>query len=44
VRETIELLAGEGMAPSGIARVLARLAGWPRAEVYDLVMNEKLRK
>lgn len=40
VRETIELLAGEGMAPSGIARVLSRLAGWQRAEVYDLVTRQ----
>lgn len=38
VRVAIELLAGEGLAPSGIARVVARLAGWPRAEVYDLVL------
>jgi 16S rRNA (cytidine1402-2'-O)-methyltransferase len=37
LRVAIELLAAEGMAPSGIARVLARLAGWPRSEVYDLV-------
>jgi 16S rRNA (cytidine1402-2'-O)-methyltransferase len=40
LRETIELLAGEGMSPSGIARVAARLSGWPRAEVYDLVARQ----
>lgn len=39
VREAIQLLADEGMAPSSAARVLARLSGWPRAEVYDLVVG-----
>jgi 16S rRNA (cytidine1402-2'-O)-methyltransferase len=40
VRETAGLLAGEGMTPAGIARVLGRLAGWPRSEVYDLVARQ----
>jgi 16S rRNA (cytidine1402-2'-O)-methyltransferase len=40
VGTTIELLASEGMAPSGIARVVSRLAGWPRAEVYDLAARQ----
>lgn len=40
VREVAGLLAGEGMTPAGIARVLARLAGWQRAEVYDLVARQ----
>ena len=40
LRETIDLLAGEGMSPSGTARVAARLSGWPRAEVYDLVARQ----
>jgi 16S rRNA (cytidine1402-2'-O)-methyltransferase len=39
LREAIELLIGEGMAPSGIARAAARLSGWPRAEVYELVVG-----
>ncbi|HRI56048.1 MAG TPA: 16S rRNA (cytidine(1402)-2'-O)-methyltransferase [Anaerolineae bacterium] len=38
VREAIGLLTEEGMAPSSAARVLARLSGWPRAEVYDLIV------
>jgi len=33
-------VATEGMAPSGIARVVARLAGWPRSEIYDLVARQ----
>jgi len=40
VRVAIELVATEGMAPSGIARVVARLAGWPRSEIYDLVARQ----
>jgi 16S rRNA (cytidine1402-2'-O)-methyltransferase len=40
LRVAIELLADEGLAPSSIARVLARLAGWPRSEVYDLVTRQ----
>jgi 16S rRNA (cytidine1402-2'-O)-methyltransferase len=40
VREAVELLAAEGLAPSGIARVVSRLAGWPRSEVYDLVAGQ----
>ncbi len=40
VREAAGLLAGEGMTPAGIARVLSRLAGWQRAEVYDLVARQ----
>ncbi|MBE2232382.1 MAG: 16S rRNA (cytidine(1402)-2'-O)-methyltransferase [Anaerolinea sp.] len=38
MREAIQLLTDEGMAPSSAARVLARLSGWPRAEVYDLMV------
>ena len=40
VRVAIELLAAEGVAPSGIARIVSRLAGWLRAEVYDLVARQ----
>ncbi len=39
VREAAQLLAAEGIGPSAIARVLSRLAGWPRAEVYALVVG-----
>ena len=41
VRVAIDLMAAEGMAPSGIARVVARLAGWPRSEIYDLVARQE---
>lgn len=40
LRIAIELLAAEGVGPSGIARVLARLSGWSRASVYDLVARQ----
>jgi 16S rRNA (cytidine1402-2'-O)-methyltransferase len=40
LRVAIDLLSAEGLAPSGIARVLARLADWPRSEVYDLVTRQ----
>ena len=40
VRVAIELLAAEAMAPSGIARVLSRLAGWPRSDIYDMVARQ----
>jgi 16S rRNA (cytidine1402-2'-O)-methyltransferase len=40
VRAAIELLAAEGVTPSGIARVVSRLAGWPRSDVYDLVARQ----
>lgn len=41
VREAVQLLAAEGLAPSAIARVVSRLAGWPRSEVYDLVAGHE---
>jgi 16S rRNA (cytidine1402-2'-O)-methyltransferase len=40
LRVAIELLATEEIAPSGIARVLARLSGWPRSEIYDMVARQ----
>lgn len=40
VRVAIELLAAEGVAPSGIARIVSRLAGWARSDVYDLVARQ----
>lgn len=40
VREAVQLLVAEGLAPSAIARVVSRLAGWPRSEVYDLVADQ----
>lgn len=40
VRAAVEALAAEGLPPSGSARVVARLAGWPRAEVYDLIVRQ----
>lgn len=40
VREAVQLLAVEGLAPSSSARIVSRLAGWPRSEVYDLVAGQ----
>ncbi|MFZ2360919.1 MAG: 16S rRNA (cytidine(1402)-2'-O)-methyltransferase [Anaerolineae bacterium] len=40
VRVAIEMLAAEGVAPSGIARIVSRLAGWARSDVYDLVARQ----
>lgn len=40
VRVALAALASEGLPPSGIARVVSRLSGWPRAEVYDLVVRQ----
>ncbi len=40
VRTAVDLLAAEQLAPSAIARVVARLAGWPRSDVYDLVARQ----
>jgi 16S rRNA (cytidine1402-2'-O)-methyltransferase len=37
LRVAVDLLAAEQVTPSGMARVLSRLAGWPRSEVYNLV-------
>lgn len=37
VRSAIELLKAEDMAPSAVARVVARLSGWTRSEVYGLM-------
>lgn len=37
VGKALELLAQEGLPPAAIARVVARLSGWPRSDVYDLV-------
>lgn len=36
VRRAVALLQAEGMAPTAVARVVAKLSGWPRAEVYAL--------
>jgi 16S rRNA (cytidine1402-2'-O)-methyltransferase len=37
VRHAIALLQQEGLAPAAIARVVSRLAGWSRGDVYALV-------
>jgi 16S rRNA (cytidine1402-2'-O)-methyltransferase len=39
VRKGISLLAQEGLPPPAIARVLARLSAWPRADVYSLAVG-----
>lgn len=39
VRKGIALLAQEGMPAAAIARVLARLSGWRRSDVYTLVVG-----
>lgn len=36
VRVAVELLAGERLSAAGIARVVSRLSGWTRGEVYEL--------
>lgn len=38
VRRAIALLKEEGLSPAATARVVARLAGWTRSEVYALVV------
>jgi 16S rRNA (cytidine1402-2'-O)-methyltransferase len=38
VRSAITLLKEEGLSPAATARVVARLAGWTRADVYALVV------
>lgn len=42
VRSALELLAVEGVAPAGRARVVARLSHWPRGEVYELVKGDEV--
>lgn len=37
VRHAITLLRAEGLAPAAIARVVSRLAGWSRGDVYGLI-------
>ena len=41
VRKAVALLAEEGLSPAATARVIARLAGWSRSDVYDLVVGDK---
>ena len=41
VRKAAALLAEEGLSPAATARVVARLAGWSRSDVYDLVVGDK---
>lgn len=41
VQQAIDLLAAEGLAPAAVARVVARLSGRPRNEVYELVLERK---
>ena len=41
VRKAAALLAEEGLSPAATARVIARLAGWSRSDVYDLVVGDK---
>lgn len=36
------VLQGEGLAPAAVARALARLSGWPRSAVYDLLQASHL--
>lgn len=38
VRVAVELLAGERLPAAAIARVVARLSGWTRAEVYEIAV------
>ncbi len=41
VRKAAALLAEEGLSPAATARVIARLAGWSRSDVYDLVVGDR---
>lgn len=41
VRNAVALLTEEGLSPAATARVIARLAGWSRSDVYDLVVGDK---
>lgn len=40
VTTAVELLLREGLAPSSVARVVARLSGWRRSEVYALLTQQ----
>ena len=40
IRRAIDLLQQEGMAPAAVARVVARLSGWSRSDVYGQVVGE----
>lgn len=40
VKEAIDLLRAENLAPAAITRIVARLSGWPRSEVYTLVTDK----
>ncbi|MEA3338093.1 MAG: 16S rRNA (cytidine(1402)-2'-O)-methyltransferase [Chloroflexota bacterium] len=35
VRSAVEMLTSEGLAPSAVARIVARLSGWKRNDVYE---------
>lgn len=41
VQQAIDLLAAEGLAPAAVARVVARLSGHPRNDVYEIVLARK---
>ena len=41
VRKAVALLAEEGLSPAATARVIARLAGWSRSDVYSLVVGDR---